>query len=148
MAAGLSIGDIARRTGLAVSAIRFYEGRGLVMPWRDEGGRRRYDKSDLRRISFVMIAQRLGFSLREIEAELARLPKGRAPTAKDWAAISAAFRDRLDERIDGLRRLRDRLDGCIGCGCLSLKACRLHNRDDKVAAAGPGPRWLLDDPSD
>lgn len=139
----IPIGEIARRTGLSVSAIRFYENRRLIEPVRSGGNQRRFMRSDIRRLSFILIAQRLGLSLTEIEAELARLPQGRTPTAADWQAISAAIRTRLGERIAELERTRDRLDGCIGCGCLSLEHCAIWNPDDRLAAQGPGPRKLL-----
>ena len=139
----IPIGEMARRTGLSVSAIRFYEERGLIEPVRSGGNQRRFLRSDIRRLSFILIAQRLGLSLSDIEAELARLPQGRTPTASDWQAISAAIRARLDERIAELTRTRDRLDGCIGCGCLSLSHCAIWNPQDALAAEGPGPRKLL-----
>lgn len=139
----IAIGEIARRTGLSVSAIRFYEDKRLIEPVRSGGNQRRFLRSDIRRLSFILIAQRLGLSLTEIEAELARLPQGRTPTSGDWQAISAAIRVRLDERIAELTRTRDRLDGCIGCGCLSLEHCALWNPDDALAAQGPGPRKLI-----
>ena len=142
---GLSIGDLSERTGLAVSAIRYYEEQGLVRPWRNAGGQRRFERSDLRRLSFVMIAQQCGFSLPEIRAQLDRLPGGRTPTKADWAAISRSFRAVLGERIATLEALRDRLDGCIGCGCLSLRSCALYNPEDRVARRGRGPRYLLGD---
>jgi MerR family redox-sensitive transcriptional activator SoxR len=141
----LSIGDLARRTGLSVSAIRFYEERGLVSAIRTSGNQRRFLRSDIRRLSFAVIAQRLGLSLAEVEAELTSLPHGRTPTAVDWAAISARLRDRLDARIAMLERTRDLLDGCIGCGCLSLERCALYNPEDRAAQAGAGPRFLLGD---
>jgi MerR family redox-sensitive transcriptional activator SoxR len=141
----LGIGELARRTGLSVSAIRFWEQRGLVRPVRSEGNHRRYARADIRRLSFAMIAQRLGFSLREIEAELAALPGGRAPTPADWRGIGERMRERLDSRIAMLERMRGRLDGCIGCGCLSLEACALYNPGDARGAEGPGPRLLLGD---
>ena len=144
-AALLTIGDLSRRTGLSVSAIRFYEARGLVSAIRTTGNQRRFLRSDIRRLSFALIAQRLGLSLGEIEAELGRLPQGRAPTQRDWTAISQRIRARLDERIDMLVAARDRLDGCIGCGCLSLDRCALYNPADRAATAGPGPRFLLGD---
>ncbi|AOL94427.1 redox-sensitive transcriptional activator SoxR [Porphyrobacter sp. LM 6] len=137
------IGEIARRTGLSVSAIRFYEERGLIEPMRTGGNQRRFLRSDIRRLSFILIAQRLGLTLGEIEAELAKLPQGRTPTAKDWQAISRAIRDVLDRRIAELERTRDRLDGCIGCGCLSLSHCAIWNPDDVLAGEGPGPRKLV-----
>lgn len=140
MKEGLSIGYVAERTGLAVSAIRHYEAEGLVKAWRNAGGQRRFERSDIRRLSFVMIAQKLGFSIAEIRTQLEVLPKGRTPTAGDWRRISEHFRAQLEARIDALTRLRDDLDGCIGCGCLSLDQCRLHNPEDRLAADGPGPR--------
>jgi len=142
---GLSIGALAARTGLAVSAIRYYEAQGLIAPWRNAGGQRRFQRADIRRLSFVMIAQQFGFSLPEIRDLLAQLPDRRTPTPKDWAAISVTFRDRLDARIDTLQRLRDNLDGCIGCGCLSLPKCKLYNPDDRVRSKGAGPRYLMGD---
>ena len=141
----LTIGEMARRTGVSVSAIRFYEARGLLSPIRTGGNQRRFLPSDIRRLSFALIAQKLGLSVREIEAELARLPLGRAPTREDWQALSARIRDRLDDRIAVLQRTRDRLDGCIGCGCLSLDRCTLYNPGDRAGVAGPGPRYLLGD---
>ena len=145
---GLSIGDIATRTGLAVSAIRYYEEQGLIAPWRNAAGRRRFQRADIRRLSFVMIAQQFGFSLPQIRVELDRLPKHRAPTKADWARISVAFRAGLDMRIAQLEKLRDTLDGCIGCGCLSLEACALYNPQDRAAARGTGPRYLMGDRPD
>lgn len=142
---GLTIGQLAARTGLAVSAIRYYETQGLIRPWRNSGGQRRYERADLRRLSFVMIAQQFGFSLPQIRAELDRLPGGRTPTKADWVRISVAFRASLNARIETLTRLRDNLDGCIGCGCLSLGACRLYNPQDRAAANGAGPRYLMGD---
>lgn len=140
---GLSIGDIAARTGLAVSAIRYYEAQGLIAPWRNAAGRRRFQRVDIRRLSFVMIAQQFGFTLPQIRVELDRLPKHRAPTKADWSRISAEFRSGLDARITRLEKLRDTLDGCIGCGCLSLDACALYNADDRAAQRGTGPRYLM-----
>jgi MerR family redox-sensitive transcriptional activator SoxR len=142
---GLSIGDIAARTGLAVSAIRYYEAQGLIAPWRNAAGRRRFQRADIRRLSFVMIAQQFGFTLPQIRAELDRLPRHRAPTKADWTRISVAFRAGLDQRIAGLEKLRDRLDGCIGCGCLSLEVCALYNPSDRAATRGTGPRYLMGD---
>ncbi|MAK98240.1 MAG: redox-sensitive transcriptional activator SoxR [Citromicrobium sp.] len=139
----LPIGDLARRTGLSVSAIRYYESKGLLEPHRTRGNQRRFLRSDIRRLSFILIAQRLGLSLGEIEGQLARLPQGRTPNAKDWAAISRSIRDQLDARIAELQRARDNLDGCIGCGCLSLKNCTLYNPDDTLANKGPGPRIVI-----
>lgn len=142
----ISIGQLAGRTGLAVSAIRFYETEGLVAPGRNAGGQRRFLKSDIRRLSFVMIAQQLGFSLDQIRTQLKALPLQRTPTQKDWAKISRGFRRELDTRINTLVRMRDNLDGCIGCGCLSLKKCALYNPDDRAARQGAGPRYWLDGP--
>ncbi len=141
----LTIGELAQRTGLSVSAIRFYEARGLVGPIRTAGNQRRFLRSDIRRLSFALIAQRCGLTLAEIESELASLPLGRAPTRSDWAAISTRLRATLDSRIALLEATRDRLDGCIGCGCLSLDSCALYNPGDRAARAGPGPRFLLGD---
>ncbi len=145
LAGMLSIGQIARRTGLAVSAIRYYEELGLVQPERNAGGQRRYLRSDIRRLSFVMIAQQFGFSLPQIAEGLAGLPSGRTPTKADWARIAGGFRAELDARIETLERLRDTLDGCIGCGCLSLQACKLYNPEDRARDKGPGPRFLMGD---
>ncbi len=144
-AAGISIGYMAERTGLAVSAIRYYEEQGLVAPWRNAGGQRRFLRADIRRLSFVMIAQQFGFSLPEIRDLLSQLPGGRTPTPEDWAALSATFRSHLDQRIETLERLRDNLDGCIGCGCLSLPKCALYNPKDSAQTRGSGPRYLMGD---
>ena len=145
---GLTIGDLANRTGMAVSAIRFYETHGIVAPLRNSGGHRRYDRADIRRLSFAMISQRLGLSLTEIAGHMAGLPADRAPSRKDWMRISKAFRADIDRRIAALALLRDKLDGCIGCGCLSLDRCKLYNPDDKVGAEGAGPRLLVDPETD
>ena len=141
----LSIGDLARRTGLSVSAIRFYEARGLVSADRTGGNQRRFPRSDIRRLSFALIAQQLGLTLAEIEAQLTTLPQGRAPTQDDWRAISLTMRQALDGKIAMLQRTRELLDGCIGCGCLSLDRCTLYNPGDRAAVAGAGPRFLLGD---
>lgn len=140
----LPIGELARRTGLAVSAIRFYEDKGLVQALRTGGNQRRFLRSDIRRLSFVLIAQKLGLGLTEIEAQLAQLPQGRTPTLADWQKLSRSMRRQLDEKIQLLTRTRAKLDECIGCGCLSLQRCQLYNRDDRAGAAGPGPRYVLD----
>lgn len=140
----LSIGDLAARTGLSVSAIRFYEEKGLVHPLRSGGGQRRFLRSDIRRLSFVLIAQQLGLSIGEIADQLAKLPEGRAPTQRDWTRISNAIRGVINARIAELQRTRDRLDGCIGCGCLSLKKCQLYNPEDRAGLKGPGPRLLME----
>lgn len=142
----LSVGELAKRTGMSVSAIRFYEARGLVKAIRTSGNQRRFLRADIRRLSFALIAQQLGLSLAEIAAELATLPQGRAPTRQDWQAISRRIRGALQRRIDMLERTRDRLDGCIGCGCLSIDRCALYNPGDRAAKAGAGPRFLLGDP--
>jgi MerR family redox-sensitive transcriptional activator SoxR len=139
----IPIGEIARRTGLSVSAVRFYEDKGLIEPVRSGGNQRRFLRSDIRRLSFILIAQRLGLSLSEIEAELAQLPQGRTPNTRDWEAISRTIRARIEARIEELARTRDRLDGCIGCGCLSLVHCAIWNPQDKLADEGPGPRKLI-----
>jgi MerR family redox-sensitive transcriptional activator SoxR len=140
----LPIGDLARRTGLAVSAIRFYEEKGLVQSLRTSGNQRRFLRSDIRRLSFILIAQKLGLGLAEIEVELSKLPMGRTPTVNDWQKISRSLRKEIDARIQLLNRTRSKLDECIGCGCLSLQRCQLYNRDDRAGAAGPGPRYVLD----
>lgn len=142
----IPIGTLARRTGLAVSAIRYYEDRGLVTSIRTGGNQRRFLRSDIRRLSFVQIAQKLGLGLAEIERELAALPQGRTPNVLDWQRISRSLRKEIDSRIQLLTRTRTRnkLDECIGCGCLSLERCQLYNKDDRAAAAGPGPRYVLD----
>ncbi len=140
-----SIGEIADRTGLSVSAIRFYETQGLVTPARNAGGQRRFFRSDIRRLSFVLIAQQFGFTIEQIRVQLEALPDQRTPTKADWSRISARIRKDLDQKIDVLNRLRDHLDGCIGCGCLSLRKCRLYNRDDAAARLGAGPRYLMGD---
>lgn len=141
----LTIGALAARTGLSVSAIRFYEERGLVEPFRSSGGQRRFLRSDIRRLSFVLIAQQLGLSIGEIETVLSGLPQGRTPTQADWTRISKSMRKVIDTRIAELERTRDRLDGCIGCGCLSLKKCALYNPEDRVGVRGPGPRLVIED---
>jgi MerR family transcriptional regulator, redox-sensitive transcriptional activator SoxR len=141
----ITIGTLSRRTGLAPSAIRYYEHEGLVHPERTAAGQRRFLRSDIRRLSFVMIAQKLGFPLARIRALLEALPERRTPNARDWARISAEIRGELDTRIAELERLRDTLDGCIGCGCLSLDKCALYNPDDVAASNGPGPRYLMGD---
>lgn len=139
----LSIGYVAERTGLATSAIRYYEELGLVAAHRAPGGQRRFERSVIRRLSFVMIAQRVGLSLDEIRAALDSLPDGRTPTERDWTALAQRWRPMIDERIAILERLRDRLDECLGCGCLSIRHCSLANPGDQLAAEGPGPRTVL-----
>lgn len=140
----LTIGTLSQRSGVTHSALRFYEREGLIRPVRRAGGQRRYARETLRRVAFVRVAQQVGLTLGEIRAALASLPGERTPTHEDWARLSAAWRPRLDAQIALLERLRDRLDGCIGCGCLSLQACRLVNPGDTAAALGAGPRRLLD----
>lgn len=142
MTTGLSIGDLSARTGLAVSAIRFYETHDIIKPVRNKGGHRRYGRHDIRRLSFVIAAQKLGFALADIAPHLSRLPDHKAPSKADWTRISRAFRTDIDARIAALEDLRDKLDGCIGCGCLSLKSCALYNPDDIKAREGSGPRNL------
>lgn len=144
----LAIGELAARTGLSVSAIRFYEEKGLVQALRTAGGQRRFLRSDIRRLSFALIAQQIGCTIPEIAAELAKLPQGRTPTQTDWRRISNGFSKLLDRRIGALQRMRDTLDGCIGCGCLSLKRCALYNRDDRAGRKGKGPRYALGDRPD
>ncbi len=139
----LTIGELANRTGLSVSAIRFYEGRGLVAPIRTSGNQRRFLRSDIRRLSFALIAQKLGLTIEEIAAELNRLPHGRTPTLADWNRISRHFRAEIDRRIALLERTREKLDSCIGCGCLSLRKCGLYNPGDEAGANGAGPRYVL-----
>ncbi|MGX9353882.1 redox-sensitive transcriptional activator SoxR [Roseobacteraceae bacterium S113] len=148
MPRGLTIGRIAERTGLSPSAIRYYEDQNLVHPSRNAGGQRAFQGSDIRRLSFVMIAQELGFSISEIRQTLDTLPQGRTPTKADWARISERFGAVLDARIAKMQALRDRLDGCIGCGCLSLKTCALYNAEDRAARRGAGPRYLMGDSPD
>ncbi len=143
--AEMSIGAVARRTGLAVSAIRYYEAKGLVQSERNAGGQRRFRKADLRRLSFVIIAQSFGFTIGRIRDLLDNLPNSRTPTEADWNRIAGVFRAELDQRIETLEKLRDNLDGCIGCGCLSMKKCALYNLSDRAAQKGAGPRYLLGD---
>jgi MerR family redox-sensitive transcriptional activator SoxR len=141
----ISIGELARRSGLAVSAIRHYEAEGLIRSIRSSGGHRQFRRADIRRVAFVQIARRFGFTLAEIRAELDLLPDGRTPNKADWTRISRHFRTALNARIVELERLRDRLDGCIGCGCLSMKSCQLYNAGDQVRDRGPGPRLVYGD---
>ncbi|MGY1600716.1 redox-sensitive transcriptional activator SoxR [Geodermatophilus sp. SYSU D00815] len=138
----LTIGQVAARSGVAASALRYYEDQGLISATRTAGGARRYARSVLRRLAFVRAAQNVGLSLGEIRDALATLPGDRPPTAADWARLSRGWRDRLDEQIAALVQLRDGLDSCIGCGCLSLGRCALSNPGDVAASAGPGARWL------
>jgi MerR family redox-sensitive transcriptional activator SoxR len=138
----LTIGQASARSGVAPSALRYYEEQGLITATRTPGGARRFPRSVLRRLAFVRAAQNVGLSLAEIRDALATLPEGRPPTAKDWARLSAGWRDRLDEQIAALQQLRDGLDSCIGCGCLSLGRCALSNPGDVAGAYGAGARWL------
>jgi MerR family redox-sensitive transcriptional activator SoxR len=135
----LTVGELAARSGLAPSALRYYERLGLIRSTRTTGNQRRYERAMVRRVAFVRASARCGVPLEEIRAALAELPDGRTPTKADWTRLSRAWRTRLDERIALLQGLRDRLAGCIGCGCLSLKSCALYNPDDELAARGPGP---------
>jgi MerR family redox-sensitive transcriptional activator SoxR len=141
-AAHLTIGQLAERSGVATSALRYYESRGLIGSERTAGNQRRYRQAMLRRVAFIRSAQRVGLTLDEVEEALSTLPEGRTPTKADWARLSRTWRPRLDEQIERLVRLRDRLDGCIGCGCLSLRTCALNNPDDEVAPRGPGAVFL------
>jgi MerR family redox-sensitive transcriptional activator SoxR len=141
----LTIGEVAERAGIAHSALRFYESEGLVHSERTAGNQRRYHRSELRRIAFIRVAQRVGLSLEEIREALATLPARRAPTEKEWARLSMAWRPRLDAQIAVLEGLRDQLDSCIGCGCLSFRVCRLYNPEDIAGTRGAGPRYLLGD---
>jgi MerR family redox-sensitive transcriptional activator SoxR len=141
----LPIGEVARRSGVAASALRFYEERGLIESVRAGSGRRHYPRPVLRRIAFIVFAQRIGLTLVEIGAELAKLPPDRAPTRKDWSRLSSGWSGRIDARIAELERLKAGLTECIGCGCLSLDRCKLSNPDDRAAGAGPGPRYWVGD---
>jgi len=140
----LTIGELSDRTGVAASALRFYEAEGLLQATRSPGGQRRYHRDAIRRVSFVRVAQEVGLSLLEVRDALASLPQERTPTAKDWERLARSWGPRLDAQIAMLERLRDRLSGCIGCGCLSLGVCRLVNPGDVAGERGPGPRYVLD----
>ena len=144
----IPIGELAARSGLAPSAIRFYEAEGLLRSDRTEGGQRRFGRDTLRRLAFIQAAQRVGLTLDEIRAALETLPDARTPTVADWTRLSRSWKPRLDEQITLLTRLRDDLTSCIGCGCLSLRRCALYNPADAAAALGPGARYLLGDSSD
>jgi MerR family transcriptional regulator, redox-sensitive transcriptional activator SoxR len=139
----LTIGEVSRRSGVAASALRFYEQRGLIRSETRESGHRRYVRPVLRRIAFIVFAQRVGLTLDEIGAELAKLGPNQAPGRRDWSRLSSAWTARIERRIEELERLKRGLDECIGCGCLSLDRCRLANPDDRAGRAGPGPRYLL-----
>jgi len=142
----LTVGEVARRAGVNTSALRFYESNGLISSDRTPAGHRRYHADVLRRVSFIRVAQRVGLSLAEIRAALDSLPDGRTPTRSDWERLASQWRPMLDERIALLEAMRDKLDGCIGCGCLSLETCAMYNPGDVAAARGTGPRYLLGDP--
>ena len=141
----LTIGEVARRSGVAASALRFYEERGLIRSERAGSGHRRYPRSVLRRVAFVVFAQRIGLTLDEIGTELAKLPPDRAPTRRDWSRLSSGWSARIDDRIAELQRLKAGLTECIGCGCLSLERCQLSNPRDRAASLGPGPRYWIGD---
>jgi MerR family redox-sensitive transcriptional activator SoxR len=140
----LSIGAVSERTGVSSSALRFYEAEGLIHAVRSTGAQRRYHRDVIRRVSFIRIAQEVGLALAEIREALASLPDHRTPTQRDWHRLATSWGPRLDAQIAKLERLRDRLEGCIGCGCLSLYACRIVNPGDTVGARGPGPRYVID----
>ena len=144
----LTIGDVSRRSGVTASALRFYERRGLIRSTRSAGNQRLYHREMLRRISIIRVAQTLGLTLKEISEAMGELPDQRTPTKRDWEKLSKKWQRQLDERIAQMQRMRDKLTRCIGCGCLSLRSCALHNREDHIAADGPGPRFLLSDHSD
>ena len=145
MAELLTISDVSRRSGVASSALRFYEDRGLIRSERAGSGHRRYPRAVLRRIAFIVFAQKIGLTLDEIGAELAQIPANRPPDRSDWARISSRWTRRVDERIAELERLRDSLTACIGCGCLSLRQCQLSNPADRAGRLGPGPRYWIGD---
>jgi len=142
----MTISEVAKRSGVAASALRFYEDRGLIGSERAGSGHRRYPRSVLRRIAFIVFAQRVGLTLAEIADELSKLPPERAPTRGDWSRLSSGWTSRIDERIAELERLRAGLTECIGCGCLSLDRCQLSNPEDRAARSGPGPRYWVGDP--
>jgi MerR family redox-sensitive transcriptional activator SoxR len=145
MAGLLTISEMSRRSGVAASALRFYEERGLIKSERAGSGHRRYPRAVLRRIAFIVFAQRMGLTLEEVGAELAKLPENRVPDRSDWAKLSASWAKRIDERIAELARLRAGLTRCIGCGCLSLRDCQLANPGDRASRLGPGPRYWIGD---
>ncbi len=142
----LTIGDVAKRSGVAASALRFYEDRELISSERAGSGHRRYPRSVLRRIAFIVFAQRIGLTLEEIKTELDKLPPDRAPGRADWSRLSSGWTSRIDERIAELERLKAGLTECIGCGCLSLDRCKLANPNDRAGRSGPGPRYWVGDP--
>jgi len=138
----LTVGEVARRSGVAVSTLHFYEAKGLIRSWRTNGNQRRYAREVLRRVAIIRVAQRTGMELDEIRRALKALPRERTPNAEDWKALSARWKNELNVRIERLTRLRDQLEGCIGCGCLSMGACPLRNPWDRLSKLGPGPRLL------
>ena len=142
LAVELSVGEVARRSGLAVSALHFYEAEGLIRSHRTQGNQRRYAREVLRRVAIIKVAQRAGIPLKTIREAFKALPQERTPTVADWTRLSSAWKQELERRIDRLTRLRDHLNGCIGCGCLSVRDCPLHNPLDRLAEEGPGPRLL------
>lgn len=142
----LKISEVSRRSGVAASALRFYEEKGLIKSERARSGHRRYHRAVLRRVAFIVFAQRIGMTLDEVAGELVKLPEGRVPEGKDWAKLSGGWTGRIDERIAELQRLRAGLTECIGCGCLSLERCQLTNAGDRAARLGPGPRAWVSDP--
>ena len=141
----LTIAEVARRSGVAASALRFYEQKGLIRSERADSGHRRFPRAVLRRVAFIVFAQRIGLSLEEISAELTKLPANRVPERADWAKLSSRWTARVDEQIAEMQRLKEGLTGCIGCGCLSLQTCRLANPQDRAARGGPGPRYWIGD---
>jgi len=143
----ITIGELAARSGIATSALRFYESRGLIRAERTSSNQRRYARATLRRVAFIRAAQEVGLTLQEVATALRQLPRDRTPSKTDWVRLSRSWQARLDVRIAELHRLRDELTGCIGCGCLSLRSCRLINKDDRIATNGPGARFLLGDDS-
>ena len=145
MAGLLTISEVSRRSGVSSSALRYYEARGLIQSERAGSGHRCYERAVLRRIAFIVFAQRIGLTLEEVDVELALLPRDRVPEGADWAKISSSWSNRIDERIAELQRLRGSLTGCIGCGCLSLQRCKLVNPNDRAARNGPGPRYWIGD---
>ena len=142
----ITIGELAARSGMTTSALRFYEEQGLIESERNDSGHRRYPRSVLRLVAFIVFAQKVGLSLEEIRAELSRLPRNRAPERADWARLSGGWRKRIEERIAELELMKSSLSECIGCGCLSLDRCKLANPGDRIASRGPGPRYWLGDP--
>ena len=145
MATSLTIGEVSRRSGVASSALRFYEDRGLIRSERSGSGHRRYPRPVLRRIAFIVFAQRVGLTLDEIGAELSKLPPDRAPSRRDWLRLTSAWSSRIDARIAELERLKNGITDCIGCGCLSLERCKLANPEDRAAGRGPGARYWVGD---